>query len=278
MNRIFSACWGSLAAAFAIAMSIAAPGQASGDLLVAPTRIILDGSRGTEVVLNNIGSAPATYRISLELKRMTPVGGLEEIDEADANATERAALEMISFSPRRVTLPPNQPQVIRIGVRPPEGLLAGEYRAHMLFRAVPDTVAATDRAVGAAAGGVSVALTPIYGITIPIIIRMGDLSASATIGKAWIEQADDQTLFAFDLARAGNRSVYGDIEVTRPGIKDPLFLARGIAIYPEVTGRKVAIPVPAEVANALRGPVRIRYTEDRELGGATIAETATVVP
>ena len=86
---------------------------AGGDLLVAPTRLVLDGSRGTEVVLNNIGAEPATYRISLEIKRMTAEGGLAEVDEADATPQEKAALGMIAFSPRRVTLPPNQPQVIR---------------------------------------------------------------------------------------------------------------------------------------------------------------------
>ena len=42
-----------------------------GDLLVAPTRIVLDGRKGTEVVLNNIGDEPATYRISVEFRRMT---------------------------------------------------------------------------------------------------------------------------------------------------------------------------------------------------------------
>ena len=104
----------------AAALGVAAsPASAAGDLLVAPTRVILDGSRGTEVVLNNIGAEPATYRVSLEVKRMTAEGGLDEIDEANANAAERAALDMIAFSPRRVTLPPNQPQVIRIGVRIP---------------------------------------------------------------------------------------------------------------------------------------------------------------
>ena len=55
---------------------------------------------------------------------------------------ERIALDMIAFSPRRVTLPPNQPQVIRVGVRVPEGMPPGEYRAHMLFRAVPDAAPA----------------------------------------------------------------------------------------------------------------------------------------
>lgn len=274
MNRFSLPLFAGLAL---IATAAPVPASAAGDLLVAPTRVVLDGSRGTEVVLNNIGSSPATYRISLELKRMTPQGGLEEIDAAAANATERAALDMISFSPRRVTLPPNQPQVIRIGVRVPEGVPSGEYRAHMLFRAVPDTVAATDRASGAGSSGVSVSLTPIYGITIPIIVRIGDLSATAAIGKAWIESDDEQSLFSFDLTRSGDRSVYGDIEVTRPGVSDPLFVARGIAVYPEITGRKVAIPVPGEVAQALKGPVKIRYSEDRELGGGTITEINTVV-
>ncbi len=256
----------------------ALPAQAAGDLLVAPTRVILDGSRGTEVVLNNIGAEPATYRISLEIKRMTAVGGLDEIAEDHASAAEKAALAMIAFSPRRVTLPPNQPQVIRVGVRVPEGTPPGEYRAHMLFRAVPDAAAAVAADPAAPAGtGVSIALTPIYGITIPVIVRVGDLGADATIGEAWVANTPDGPAFNFDLARSGNRSVYGDIEVTRPGVPEPLLVARGIAVYPEVGARQVSLRVPPELAAKLKGPVRIRYSEDREIGGGTIDEAERVV-
>ena len=261
----------------AVLCTAAVPAYAAGDLLVAPTRILLDGSRGTEVVLNNIGSAPATYRISLEIKRMTALGGLDEIEEGDANEAEKAALAMISFNPRRVTLPPNQPQVIRVGVRVPEGTAPGEYRAHMLFRAVPDAAPAADPAKGPSSGGVSIALTPIYGITIPVIVRVGALGASAEIGEARVEDTVDGPAFAFDLARTGNRSVYGDIEVTRPGLAEPLLLARGIAVYPEVGQRKVSLRVPPELAAKLKGPVKIRYSEDREIGGGTIDEADRVV-
>lgn len=274
MQSFFKAL--SLFVGAALAFSTA-PAQAAGDLLVAPTRLVLDGSRGTEVVLNNIGSEPATYRISLEIKRMTEAGGLDEIDEAEANALEQAALAMISFSPRRVVLPPNQPQVIRVGVRVPEGVLPGEYRAHMLFRAVPDAVPVAAKESGSGAGGVAIALTPIYGITIPVIVRVGDLDADATIGKAWVSSDGDGSAFNFDLVRTGNRSVYGDVEVTRPGVKDPLLQARGIAVYSEISKRKVSLQVPPELAAALKGPVHIRYTEDRELGGGTIDEIDAVV-
>lgn len=272
MFRFFKALCLLLAAAPGAA---ALPAHAAGDLLVAPTRLILDGSRGTEVVLNNIGAEPATYRISLEIKRMTAAGGLDEIDEADATPAERAALAMIAFSPRRVTLPPNQPQVIRVGVRVPEGTPPGEYRAHMLFRAVPDAAPAT--AAKPVGEGVSIALTPIYGITIPVIVRIGDLGAEARIGEARIAETRDGPAFEFQLSRTGDRSVYGDIEVTRPGVSEPLLLARGVAVYPEVTQRSVSLRVPPDLAASLKGPVHIRYSEDREIGGATIDAADRVV-
>lgn len=261
---------------FAVASGATAPSAfAAGDLLVAPTRLILDGSRGTEVVLNNIGSEPATYRISLEIKRMTAEGGLDEIAEADANAAEKAALAMIAFSPRRVTLPPNQPQVIRVGVRIPDGTPPGEYRAHMLFRAVPD--AAVPAPEKHARDGVSIALAPIYGITIPVIVRVGTEGATATIGQAWVSQSADGPAFNFDLARSGDRSVYGDIEVTRPGTAEPLLVARGIAVYPEIGARRVSLRIPPALAARLIGPVHIRYSEDREIGGGTIDAVDRVV-
>ena len=72
------------------------PALAQGDLLIAPTRLVLDGRQGGEVILNNIGGKEATYRITLELRRMTPDGDLEEVAKENANPTEQAALEMVA--------------------------------------------------------------------------------------------------------------------------------------------------------------------------------------
>lgn len=68
-----------LAAILALPLALFAPLPATagvGDLLVAPTRIVLNGSRGTEIVLSNIGDEVATYRISVELRRMKADGSL----------------------------------------------------------------------------------------------------------------------------------------------------------------------------------------------------------
>jgi len=270
ISGIFLAAFGALTA-----MAGTAHAQGAGDLLVAPTRIIIDGARGTEVILNNIGAAPATYRISLELRRMTPDGKLVDVDPAQANDKEKAALEMISYAPRRVVLPPNQPQSIRIGIRPPEGLPDGEYRAHMLFRAIPDA-----RPVVASTGpkqGLSIALTPIYGVTIPVIVRKGSLSASAQISDAAVGPGEDGQQFSFALTRSGARSTYGRIRVTKPGVAKPLIEARGIAVYAETAQRRVIFPVDTALAAALKGPAKIEYLEDSDAGGGTIAALETVI-
>lgn len=260
-----------LAAAFlAFSLTIAAaPGaRAAGDLLVAPTRVVLDGPRGTEVILNNIGSEPATYRISLELRRMKADGSLEDVAPEAANDAESAALQMISYAPRRITLPPNQPQAIRIGIRAPEGLADGEYRAHMLFRAVPDAVPAAGENAGSS--GFSIAITPIYGVTIPIIVRRGALSATAAISDARLVTVDGKLSLAFALARSGDRSVYGEIRVLQPGMDKPVIAARGIAVYAEIGRRTVTLPLPEGAT--LAGPATIQYHEDSENGGRLIAE------
>ncbi len=251
----------------------AVPAQAAGDLLVAPTRIVLDGARGTEVILNNIGTETATYRISLELRRMTAAGMLEDV--VVPTADETATLAMIAFAPRRVTLPPNQPQAIRIGVRA-QGLADGEYRAHMLFRAIPDARPAT--APRQAGGGISIALKPIYGVTIPIIVRRGKLEAVAGITNAKLVKVDGRQGVSFDLSRTGGRSVYGEVRILKAGVAKPVVLTRGIAVYREVAQRNVTVPVQPDVTASIAGPATIQYVEQAEDGTQrTIAEARVVL-
>lgn len=266
----------SLALVCAAALSV--PANAQGDLLVAPTRVMINSGGNAEVVLSNIGDKPATYRISLELRRMEETGDFDEVAEADANATERAALDMVRFAPRRVTLLPGQPQAVRLSVRPPEGLPDGEYRVHMSFRAIP-TPAAPDPAAPAEAApttGVTIKLTPIYGITIPVFVRKGQLEAQASITSARQVQFENQAFLEVDMGRTGQRSVYGELIGKTPR-GEVLFSLRGIAVYPEVNRRKVHVPLNAEQAARVKGPVRIEYRELPENGGALITEATVTV-
>ncbi|HCF25158.1 MULTISPECIES: molecular chaperone [unclassified Novosphingobium] len=266
----------SLAMACAAALSV--PASAQGDLLVAPTRVMINSGGNAEVVLSNIGEKPATYRISLELRRMEESGDFDEVAEADANSTERAALDMVRFAPRRVTLLPGQPQAVRISVRPPEGLPDGEYRVHMSFRAIP-TPGAPDAAAppeAAPASGVTIKLTPIYGITIPVFVRKGRLEAQASITSARQVRFENQAFLEVDMGRTGQRSVYGELIGKSPR-GEVLFSLRGIAVYPEVNRRKVHVPLNAEQAARVKGPIKLEYRELPENGGALITEANLTV-
>src|SRR6188508_3503899 len=90
-------------ALIAPALVLASPAAQAGvgDLLVAPTRVVLNGSRGTEIILNNIGEDVATYRVSAELRRMTPEGKLVDVELP--NDKEKAAQGMVLYAPRKVT-------------------------------------------------------------------------------------------------------------------------------------------------------------------------------
>ncbi len=251
------------------------PALAQGDLLVAPTRVIINGGGNAEVVLSNIGSQAATYRIGVELRRMEPDGDFADVTEAEASATEKAALEMLRYAPKRITLLPGQPQAIRLSARPALELPDGEYRVHMSFRAVPPALSPEAAQEQATAGQLAIRLTPVYGITIPVFIRKGRLEAGATIANPRLGGNATSKWLELDMRRTGQRSVYGEILGKRGS--EQIFLIKGVAIYPEVQGRSVRIPLNVEQIAKLSGPIRIEYRELPENGGQLIAEITSVV-
>ena len=262
-----------LVLAAAAGLSIASPVSAGvGDLLVAPTRLVLNGGRGTEIILKNIGSATATYRVSAELRRMMPDGTLVEVK--DPSADEKAAQDMIVFAPRKVTLPPNSPQAVRVSARAPQGLPDGEYRVHLLFRAIPEPTPVT---APAESHGLAFKLIPVYGVTIPVIVRLGNLEAKAGIADVAHVETGGRNLITMQLSRDGSRSTYGEIRVMKPGVKEPLAQLKGVAVYKELTTRKVSVPIDAGYKGAVAGPVNVQYYEVTDNGATLAAETSATL-
>ncbi|HSQ99710.1 MAG TPA: molecular chaperone [Sphingomicrobium sp.] len=261
--------------AAAIVAGASQPASAGvGDLLVAPTRIILDGRKGTEIVLNNIGDAPATYRISVEFRRMTAEGNFEDV--TDPTPQEKAAADMIVYAPRRVTLAPNEPQSIRISARPPQGLPDGEYRVHLLFRAIPPSTPVT-ASNDPAAKGLHLQLIPVYGVTIPVIVRLGNLQASAGISNVVLAKKDGKEAISLDLSRSGSRSTFGEVDVFKPGVKDPIAIQKAVAVYTELSTRHLTIPLDESFKGDAAGPVTVQYVETYQDGNAKIAETQAIL-
>jgi P pilus assembly chaperone PapD len=263
---------------------VVAGAQGPGDLLIAPTRIVLEGRiRTAEIALVNIGTAPATYRISLVRQRMTEDGRFEEVTEPLEG--EQFADGLVRFTPRQAVLEPRVTQTIRLQLRKPADLLAGEYRSHLLFRAVPQVTAAAPEDQPPAEG-LGIQLIPVYGISIPVIVRHGETWAKVTLSDLALQPpADDSPLPAMHLTlnRTGNRSTYGDLTVSArtPGAPKETVLARaaGLAVYVPNPARKLTLTLQVPEGLSLSGSkLRVVYRNKPEDGGATLAEAFLDVP
>jgi P pilus assembly chaperone PapD len=266
-----------LAAGVAVMCNLAVPSPAGagvGDLLVAPQRLVFDGGKGAEVILNNVGEEPATYRVSVEFRRMTENGDL--VDVPAPSATDKAAEDMIIYAPRKVTLAPREPQAIRIAARPSQGLPDGEYRIHLLFRAIPPATPVVETP-GEQAKGVQFKLTPVYGVTIPVIVRLGNLQATGGIANVRLEQTNGHAAIGLDLTRTGSRSTYGEVRILKAGVKDPIADQKGVSVYTEVNRRHVSVPIADNYKGELTGPVTVEYIETLDDAAHVLASSQAVL-
>lgn len=253
---------------------LCAPAKAAADLLIAPTRVVFQGAqRAAEIALVNRGKERATFRIGIVNKRMDRDGRFVDIDTPGEN--ERFADGMLRLSQREISLEPGQPQTIRVILRKPEALADGEYRSHLLFRGVPAPSAPS--ASGSGAPGLSIALTPIYGVSIPVIVRQGPVEAMVKILGASVEAASaaGPATLVVTLERQGERSVHGDLTVAPTGKPDEPAVAqiRGVSVYTPNSERVVRIALDARQAKRIaEGGLTLTFRETDPGGAAVVAE------
>lgn len=208
--------------------------MAQGNLLVTPRRVVFEGNKKSiDLNLANIGQDTATYAISMVQIRMNEDGSFETITEPDPG--QRFANKYIRYFPRSVTLPPNEAQVVKVQLVKTNDLKPGEYRSHFYFRSVPKPVALGEDEPVIDTTSISVRLVPVFGITIPAIIRVGASKTEVTLTNLNLDINDEGTpTFSLAFNRTGNFSVYGDLtvdHVAKDGTVTRVGMANGIAVY-----------------------------------------------
>jgi P pilus assembly chaperone PapD len=254
--------------------------QGFGDLVVSPTRVELEGrNRSATVTLTNRGAETALFRISLIAMEMDKTGSLKAVDQPPAGML--TAEELVRYAPRQVDIPPGGTQTVRLVLRKPTDLAAGEYRSHMFFRAVPpeDAGRAVDEKAGQ--GGVSVKLTPIFGITIPVIVRHGDLDLKVAMSDLAVVPDKDKKKLTFKLTRQGGKSAYGDVKVEYmpAGGGTPVVVGEvtRLAVFTPNTDRMVEVPLVAPPGTALgKGTLKVLYRQVD--GDTTLASGEVTLP
>lgn len=218
---------------------------AQGSMLLTPKRVVFEGTKNSESInLANLGKDTARYVISLVEYKMKEDGGFEEITQKEAG--QFSAVPYIRFFPRTVTLAPNEAQVIRMQLNKKPGQMAsGEYRSHLYVRAMPKPTPMGEREVEQSTT-IGVKLVPVFGVSIPVIIRVGESRTAASITGLSITTTKDPTNLNLMLNRSGNMSIYGDINVKHispSGKSTVVAVVKGLAVYAPNTIRYVALPL-----------------------------------
>lgn len=263
---------------------------------ITPKRVYFDRARRTATVfLVNQGNDDVTVDLTFVDRVMFPTGQIMVADDAVKEPNGQAlvtslksAKDLLQISPRRVTLAPGKGQTVRLRLAsaPPENV--PELRTHLTVTSIPPRESGTtaQAAAGANQGELSFRVSAVYGLSIPVIVRMGAADARANIENVHVEMINASPdgvaaphmtpVAALDLVRLGANSLYGNVEVrgsTQARNAEPLGAARGVAVYEEA-GRRV-LRIPLTRAPAAGEKLEVTFTDDDTSPGKVLAKASS---
>jgi hypothetical protein len=250
--------------------------NAQGNLLLSPQRVLFEGAkRYEEITLANTGKDSATYAMSFVQMRMLENGKIEMISEPDS--LHQFADKNIRYYPRMVTLAPGESQTVKVQLVNSSELPDGEYRSHMHFRAVKNRHLNGDENITKQDSSSSVNINVVYGFSIPMIIRKGQSTTTATLANLELSQVKDSVkLLSFAIQRSGNMSVFGDLEVEHispEGQHTQVARLKGVAVYTPNSFRNVRLMLNSKLAvNYQSGSLQVVF-KDRSSNGKVLAST-----
>jgi hypothetical protein len=275
------------------------------NLNISPKRITFNrADRSATVYVFNQGSTAATFDISLVDRIMLPDGQIVPASDAQTKPELKGEVDqlksaqaMLVATPRRATLEPGKGQTIRIRAAPavagPAGSTppAGEYRTHLTITTIPprDSGLTAEQAAGQNPQELRFQINAVFGISIPVIIRVGqpDVRASIEGVKLATESMSGDgasapkptAMLSLDLVRQGPTSLFGNVEVRgakdRAGA-DPIGIARGVGVYPEIARRQVKIPLTRIPAPGEQ--IEITFKDDDTAPGRIVAKANFATP
>lgn len=246
----------------------AAPALA--ELLVIPIRVsFAPRERAQAITLINTSDKTNTYRLEWKYFRLLKEGGMAEVPPDQWTQSPRLG-DMIKIAPRQVVIPPQGKQVVRLSLRRPADLAAGEYRGYLSITRLADADALKK---AAEQKGTGIVLGVNLNLNIPVVVRQGEGQAAAKIGAVAFVPPSHHTAGrpALRVEILGQNTVfspYGKINVfwTNPAGEEKLIgFVENAYIYPEIASRPYTIPL--NVAAVEGGSLRVDYQGIKEYEG-----------
>ncbi len=225
---------------FILAMAITPTAKA--DLLLTPYNLVIEGrDRSAQMTLVNTGNYTEVYRLSWsQLKQAGEEGGYMEDPDEDQLRLQDFAV----FTPRQITLEPNEKQVVRVRVRRPAELADGEYKSHLKFSAIPQNRKGLQPPEDKNA--VKFGASLVYTHSVPVVYRVGEYDCQIGFGQPQISmnQARGKLEINVPLSRSGIHGVIGRVIVMYKedgGEERQLTSASGVNMFPEINSRNLKI-------------------------------------
>lgn len=230
--------------------------QAAERVDIVPRKIIMQSrDRSGEFTLLNTGDQDSTFRIEIINYRQDETGTYHPLDKPlDPRFDPESVLRL---SPRQFTIPQGGRQKVRFSLRKPADLPDGEYRFH-----ISSTRMAEYGPPALSGKGAAVGMTMNTGVAIPVIVRHGQVQASATLSDARYiaANANGKPELDFTINRRGNASLIGDAKaiINQDGKDIVIGSLSNLNVFNENAKRLVKMPL----SQATQSPIRLIYNND----------------
>jgi P pilus assembly chaperone PapD len=254
---------------------------AQGDLLVTPSRVVFEGSTQKEVLnLVNMGNETTTYSVSFVQRAMKEDGSFIEIAQPELG--QNFADPYLRIFPRQVTLAAQESQAIVLQYRRKPDMRPGEYRSHLYFRSEKNYIPLGDTKTAKDAKSLSVQLIPIFGMSIPVIIRTGETEVTASLTDLQLESKDQtKQNLSFNINRTGNISLFGDIRVQfipEKGKAYDVAAVNGVGVYTTINSRKMTVRLDSNTGELLnKGKLQVTYRSNGATKAVVYAATDLLI-
>jgi len=186
--------------------------ELTANVLVSPTVVFITDKNPTgRITLLNRGNTPQEVSVyfSFGLPVSDSLGNISVAFQDSAVTDPRSCLEWVRAFPKRVIINPDESQIVRLMMRPPDNLPDGEYWARIMVRSQNATV---EVPVAGEQDGIKTQLNMITEMAIMLKYRTGDLISDVELHNVSAVLKDSSVEVMIDLENRGNVSYMGMLE------------------------------------------------------------------
>ncbi|WP_103665045.1 fimbrial biogenesis chaperone [Gracilimonas amylolytica] len=196
-----------------LAIALVLPLQSMAQVTIAPTNLFIDSQSkfGTYMVINN-SNTPQEVSIDFFFgySQTDENGNRTTVEDSAEVAADHSIAESIRAFPRNFVLNPNQRQIVRLRITPPNTLNDGVYWSRIKTSSTPQSAPielSNDQSVTAQVGIVINQVTGLF-------YKNGDVNTGIEVAEIRTEISDENILAVLtDYNRTGNAPFLGTISV-----------------------------------------------------------------